>query len=620
MLTSNLSHHRTWKRIGLTWLFFLALLITYWLRLDAFHQNEINEVEQNAKLRASQTAHALSMQARSQLLSIKFVLEHLAEHWFEQDKTMFTQLIKLTKQGVLKNSLDLILVRDAEGRVLFNSHTPLEQPIPKLSKAERDHFQQLTQKNQPIFSISEPIHNEMTQRWTIQFNHRLEVNGQFAGTITASVPGEYLADAFRQIYPTKDDVVMLTLNNGQYLARTYKLEESLHNKIPTEIEFIQRPDKSNGNYTAIAPLDGVERIYAWHRLPDFPIVLNLGLGKEKVLSPVLLSIQQSRIQNLIGSILLLLAALWITRLVCLQSQQNNSLLQAQERIAALLNRISFGVLIEDENNFIITANEALCSLLNLDAEPSHLTGLHHSQFLSALKQEQKLWLQMSPNTIEKRKLAEVEDSAGHIFEIDWVPIQRGHRYLGHVWFIQNISSRKQKEQELFTLATTDTLTGLHNRRSFLDILHQQIKLSQSHAPGALLMIDIDHFKQVNDTYGHPTGDRVIQHVTRAIHDSLRHDDFSGRLGGEEFAALLPKVNLQQALQLAERIRERIATTPTVTEVATIYVTISIGVVLLYGQDETRVREQADKALYQAKNSDRNRVCSAEEMTINMPDV
>ena len=611
MLSSKPFLRRIWTRLALAWLFFLLLLIAYWMRLDYSHKKQLDEAQLQAQLRANQAAHALSMQVHSQLLSIGFVLEHLTEHWQDHDEVVFRKLVGLAQQGIFKGSLDVIIVTDAAGKVLFNSHTQSGQPASELSVARRDYFQQLAQRNEPSFLISRPVRNALTGRWTVQFSYSMLIDGKFAGIILASVPAEHLAEPFRQVYPDPNDVVLLTLNDGQYLARTHALDDSLTKKVPADREFLQQPEKLSGHYNAVAPIDSIERFYAWHRIPDFPVVLSLGLGKDKILLPTQLSIKASKTQNLLATILLLLAALWITRLVAIKAKQNRALLQTQERLATLLIRVPSGVLLEDENNHIVTANPTLLSLLSLDAEPSSLIGLHHSQLLTMLEQEQAAWLPIPRNNLKQRQLRAVKDSAGRTFEIDWVPIRRDFRSLGHVWFIQDISERKKKEQELVTLATTDALTGLHNRRSFLDILQQQLKISTPHCPGALLLLDIDHFKRVNDTYGHPAGDLVIHNIAQGIRDSLRQDDITGRLGGEEFAVLLPKATLQQAQQLAERIREHVAATPTITHKETIYVTISIGVALLYGQDENSVQSQADQALYQAKNSGRNRVCCAE---------
>ena len=611
MLTTIHQRIGHWKSLGLAWLLFLVVFVFYWVRLSASHHNHLLQAELQAELRASQTAHALSMQMHSQLLSIDFVMNHLIEHWLEHDQTVFRKLIDLAQHGIFKGALDVIAVTDAEGHLLFDSTTPIGQSLPKLSAAKRDYFQALAQEGKPRFFISAPIQNMITQRWTIQFSHSMFVDGKFAGIIIASVPAEHLSDAFKQVFPSQDDVVFLTLNDGSYLARTHALDTALTQKAFIEREFIQHKDKSSGTYTVVSPIDDVERIYAWQRIPGFPVALSLGLSKKNVLAPVRLANKESTAQNLLGAILLLLAALWITRLVCIQTLQNRALLQTKMRVGTLLKRVPAGVLLIDENNIIVRANAQLCSLLNLDVDPQSLIGIHHEAFISMLNDEQTTWFPLASNGLIDSHFNEVSDSSGLSLKIDWVPIQYNQNSLGGAWFAQDISDTKQKEQELLTLATTDALTGLHNRRSFLDMLQHQLKYSQVNLPGVLLTLDIDHFKHVNDTYGHPVGDLVLQNVAQIMRDTLRQSDISARVGGEEFSVLLPKATLPQALQLAERIRERISATPTVTEADTIYVTISIGAALLYGHDEKSVQEHADQALYQAKNSGRNRVCYME---------
>ncbi|QEY58706.1 GGDEF domain-containing protein [Pseudomonas sp. C27(2019)] len=623
MLTSTISRHRLWIRLALTWLAFLVLLLVYWLRLDASHHNQLVEAEKHAQLRAGQTAHALSMQVRAQLMSIDFVLEHLAQHWLDHDEVVFRKLIDLAQQGIFTEALDVLIVADTDGHVLFESNAQQDQDpsLRRLSIADRDYFKKLAQPGAHNFLISRPERNTLTQRWTVQFSYKIVKNNTFLGVIVASVASEHLAEAFKLVYSEQNDVVLLALDDGQYLARTHGLDETLGEKTPAEREFTQQPDKHKGHYNLASPIDGVERIYAWHRIPGFPVVLSLGLSKEKVLTPVLLAIKHSRTQNFIATVLLILAALWISNLVFTKAKQNRSLLQSKERLATLLDRVPAAVLLENESNVIVSVNEQLCSLFNLDVKPQSLIGLRHEQLLEMLNQEQAAWLQLPSSTLkQKQTTEEVDDEVtGRSYRIDWVPIQRGQRYLGHVWFIHDVSLHKQKKQELMILATIDALTGLHNRRSFLEILQQQLLLTRQHTPGALLLLDIDHFKRVNDTYGHLAGDLVIQNITQAIRDTLRKDDFSGRIGGEEFAVLLPKVTVQHAIELAERLRKNIAATPTTLPTKTIYVTVSIGIASLYQQDISGVQNQADQALYRAKNAGRNRVCCIEHTATDAVD-
>ncbi len=179
-----------------------------------------------------------------------------------------------------------------------------------------------------------------------------------------------------------------------------------------------------------------------------------------------------------------------------------------------------------------------------------------------------------------------------------------------VMMIQDITERKILELELRRLATTDSLTGLANRRYFLAQVAQELARFKRYAkPAALLMVDLDHFKRVNDAYGHAAGDAVLRHFATVIRQVLREVDIPGRLGGEEFAALLPGTDPEGAQQLAERLRRTMAESPTHAAGSSIEVTVSIGVTPLMRTDfaADAILGRADRALYRAKEQGRNRV-------------
>lgn len=167
--------------------------------------------------------------------------------------------------------------------------------------------------------------------------------------------------------------------------------------------------------------------------------------------------------------------------------------------------------------------------------------------------------------------------------------------------------------ELERLAATDYLTGIANHRSFFEAGEREIQRARRYGhPLAVLMIDLDHFKKVNDTHGHAAGDRVLAAMTAAIRKLLRDLDVFGRLGGEEFAILLPETDLAGGRATAERLRAAIAETAIDAENVSLKVTISIGVSLLSPDDQVldAVLKRADDAMYEAKRSGRNRVETA----------
>lgn len=163
--------------------------------------------------------------------------------------------------------------------------------------------------------------------------------------------------------------------------------------------------------------------------------------------------------------------------------------------------------------------------------------------------------------------------------------------------------------EVQKLATTDALTGLHNRRHFFHLASDELDRAMGY--GRLLsvvMLDVDHFKRVNDTYGHMVGDQVLCAVAETCRTTLRGTDIIGRYGGEEFAILLPDTSLENARHIAERLRATLAQTPIVAENTTLAITASLGVAALHPTEPLSIDalvDRADQALYAAKELGRN---------------
>jgi diguanylate cyclase len=172
-------------------------------------------------------------------------------------------------------------------------------------------------------------------------------------------------------------------------------------------------------------------------------------------------------------------------------------------------------------------------------------------------------------------------------------------------------TRRVRDQNrmLAELSRTDGLSGLLNRISWEQIVYVEMaRCRRSHRPASLLMIDVDHFKQINDRYGHPAGDQVIRNVAAIVGRTVRASDISGRYGGEEFAVVLPETDVEGAAVIAERIRKRIEAA-TMEPAAGIRCTVSIGIAAAQPdiEDGGDWIARADRALYEAKRLGRNLV-------------
>ncbi|WP_036135511.1 GGDEF domain-containing protein [Luteimonas mephitis] len=178
-------------------------------------------------------------------------------------------------------------------------------------------------------------------------------------------------------------------------------------------------------------------------------------------------------------------------------------------------------------------------------------------------------------------------------------------------FISHTSVEANYHEEIYQLATRDPLTDLCNRRHFIEQMEREIARALRHQrPLTICIIDVDLFKPVNDRYGHISGDEVLRQIADLVHHHARNDDIAARIGGEEFAVLLPECDAGAAYSFAERLRSAVAAATFSPGGEPQRITVSIGIADLSPVRDNRVRlmTAADAALYRAKKEGRNRVC------------
>jgi len=184
--------------------------------------------------------------------------------------------------------------------------------------------------------------------------------------------------------------------------------------------------------------------------------------------------------------------------------------------------------------------------------------------------------------------------------------------------VLDISDRKELERELEEMAIRDSLTGLFNRRELSRVLEEELERAKRYErPLALLWIDFDHFKEINDNWGHAAGDAVLRSISRILQESVRSVDAVGRFGGEEFVIVLPEMDREEAMDTAERLRQKVRHKPVFLDTGhNVPVTISIGVAVypVHGHTRDMLCAAADKAMYQAKMQGRDCVAMAQPAT------
>ena len=209
--------------------------------------------------------------------------------------------------------------------------------------------------------------------------------------------------------------------------------------------------------------------------------------------------------------------------------------------------------------------------------------------------------------LDVRLNATRSDELGHLTQVFNQMTDRLRR--NHAEIMAANEAMQQQNEVLKTLSITDSLTGLYNRSKLDSILSDQLaRFKRSHRPFTLLMLDIDHFKTLNDTYGHITGDEILAAVSRILLQSIRSIDYAARYGGDEFIIILTETSADLAWKTAERVRSQVEALQPMVKGRQIALTVSIGIVESQLEDmtATAVFARADHALYEAKRAGRNR--------------
>jgi len=329
-----------------------------------------------------------------------------------------------------------------------------------------------------------------------------------------------------------------------------------------------------------------------------------------------------------------------------RKQVERDLHENEEKFRSLVEQSTDGVILIDEQGMIIEWNQA----------QSNITGIPKTSALGASfwdiqhqivtpERRAKMTPEYLKKTYFESYLSGTTDYSEKPRDIEIVSLSGEHKFLQQTAFIvktekgrrmgsvtHDITKRKRAEVEVQRMRTdleaanielqaalarqeqlahTDVLTGINNRRRLYELAEHEFEIAMRYQqPLSAIMFDIDHFKKVNDTFGHAVGDQMLQRVTQTACEELRSADIIGRYGGEEFVVILPMTNAQQAHPLAERIREQVAAIRVPTKTGDASVTLSIGIVEIIHGEQTRSVEAliryADKAMYAAKQAGRNR--------------
>ena len=282
-----------------------------------------------------------------------------------------------------------------------------------------------------------------------------------------------------------------------------------------------------------------------------------------------------------------------------------------------------GILVVDEKGIVVSHNRRFLEIWKIPPEhvtgtqPGSAVGTSDDPLLASVVErvnDRHRFLQRVQELYASPRLddhCEIELTDGRTLERHSTGL-RGEQdqYLGRVWFFRDVTAHKQTETALQALARHDPLTGAMNHRYYAERAKQEFARAKRHqTPLAIAEFDIDHFKQINDRYGHAAGDEVLKAVCNASQGMMRETNLFARIGGEEFVVLLAGSDIDGAAVFAERLRVAAADASVLVDGEKVSCTISVGVAARRADDTTAedCLKRADRAMYRAKARGRNRV-------------
>ena len=290
----------------------------------------------------------------------------------------------------------------------------------------------------------------------------------------------------------------------------------------------------------------------------------------------------------------------------------------QTELEKIIEKTPIGFCITDAEGYHELVNSAYCNIYSYAEE--ELLGEHFSIVATEDNKEEltELHDHFINGNSELRGEWEVKDKDGDrkIILADATRIKGPDEQYKKVTFVIDITRRKKLEEKLKQAneqlqeeANTDGLTGLYNHKEIMRKLDLEIeRAARYNLDLTIMMLDIDDFKEVNDTYGHQKGDEILKTLAQELEAMTRQEDIVGRYGGEEFLIVFPHTDLDSALEVGERLRQKIAGQKT----AEINITISGGLAMLTSSQSEKLIKNADQALYQAKRSGKNQIMTVEE--------
>ncbi|MET3445689.1 diguanylate cyclase (GGDEF)-like protein/PAS domain S-box-containing protein [Ralstonia sp. 1138] len=569
-----------------------------------FHQltQERDRLTGDAQARTQVEAQAFGEYSLGSARRVSEFLLDLRASWLA-GREVFEQVIR-ERQEIVRDLTFQVAVIDENGMLLYSSIGPVTD---RIDLSQREHFRVHKESGgRDVLFISDPVQGKVSKKWSIQFTRPILKAGQFAGVVVVSVSPEQFASFANTLAIGKDGAATIIRESGQILARVPNPTAGIE-KPPRRRQFNQPGALETGNYRVVSGTDGVERIIGYHHVPEIGLYFLVGESVASVLAPYDGYRRTALVEAAAST--LLLALLYFTlryqgaeRRRHLEEMRLASLVYASSSEAMMVTTLD-GQVVDVNPAFTVTtgytaqefkgqSSDAIRSECNdgavIDAmrEGVSTRGSWSGEYLIRRKDGSEFPALLTVDTFADSALGEPR----------------------RVALIHDMTEKKRAEEVIWRQANFDALTELPNRHMFYNRLRQEIaRARQASTQLALLFIDLDRFKEVNDTLGHDQGDVLLKEIARRISAIVRGTDTVARLAGDEFTIILPDLpDAGAATPIIRALLARIAAPLQLGE-ESVEVSASIGVAL-YPRDADSAESllvRADQAMFAAKSAGRN---------------
>lgn len=595
--------------------FGLILISLLWSLVLTEERVERNEVVNAAVKQHSNLAIAYEEHVVRTLSGLDSALLIVRQEYRRYGRSM--KITRYIEEGIVDKRLSSsISITDERGNVLLSS-----RPMPAASYAEFEFFRvHQLRRGRDALHVGVPVSGKLSEAWQIPLSRPwLKADGSFGGVVVLSVDPGYFARFYRKIDLGAQGLVLLAGLDG--LSRASRVDNvlSFGEDLGDSTLIREQARREYGSFISQGGTNGAQRFVSYRTLVDYPLVVAVGASRAEVLAGV--TRNRNRDYFVAALITVVIFVFTTALVVALQRQERAaiSLATSEARFRATFEQAAIGICHSSLERRYIAVNRTFCEMLGYTRQ--ELIGMPVWEIIHPEDRgdepkfcDQLLSSEIESHAAEKRYVRKdgraiwVNRTLSLVRDYSGAPL-----YFLRV--VEDVTVRKRLEQELQALAATDALTGLPNRRSFMTRLEEEYaRLRRFDTQQvAVLMLDLDYFKRINDTYGHAAGDEVLRQVATLIREEPRRVDLSARLGGEEFAIILAGSSAEAAREFAERLRRKIAAAAIVLEGKAIAVTVSIGVAAMMPSDESADVSllRADAALYKAKDGGRNLVLLAD---------